>query len=438
MLKKFISSKSSHDNYDAITGMLDRANFINVLSNLLSKKSKNIQYVFGLANIEQFKLINHSHGYQAGDYALNIVAKTLSLELDSKTIIGRVGNDEFGFICVNKKIAQIQSSCESLNFSLGQAPLSWNKNEIRLHIKFGLVSISQGEVDINQILRSANEAIHSAQYDGGSTVCEYDTKNTAIIRRSGNMQEAIRLQKWVANDQFLLYVQPIVYLDNPKKASHFELLLRGQFNNGKIISPTKLIEAAEEFNLTPMLDKWVIRNLFAWVSKNSSTISSNYKFSFNLSALSLNDNDLSRYIIDLAERNNINPRKINIELTERVAISSMKRCFDFMTELKKLGFTFSLDDFGSGYCSFKYIQTLPFDVIKIDGSFIKDIETNNQNKTIVNAITDIAKAYGRKTVAEYIENKEISDIVRDIGVDYGQGYYYAKPFPISELVKKEN
>ena len=438
MLKNVTSLKNDNDSFDSITGVLDRASFIDKITVTLSEDTKNTRYVFGIANIEQFKLINHSHGYQAGDYALNIVAKTLRLELDKNSIIGRVGNDEFGFMCTNQDVAQIQTSCESLNFSLDHAPLSWNGQEIKLHIKFGLVSIDQSEVDINHIMRSANEAMHSAKYDGCSTVCEYSNQNTAILRRSGNMQEAIKLQQWIADDQFLLYVQPIVYLKNPKKVSHFELLLRGQTTNGKAISPGKLIDAAEEFNLTPILDKWVIRNLFSWISENDKTISSNYKFSFNLSALSLNDKNLSAYIIHLAKSKKVNPRKINIEVTERVAISNMQRCLDFMSELKKIGFTFSLDDFGSGYCSFKYIQTLPFDVIKIDGSFIKGIENNIQNRTIVKAVTDIAKAYGRKTVAEYIENKEISNIVRDIGVDYGQGYYYAKPFPISKLKKKDD
>ena len=232
-------------------------------------------------------------------------------------------------------------------------------------------------------------------------------------------------------------MQPIVYLNNPKKASHFELLIRGVSDEGKIISPVKLIEAAEDFNLTPMLDKWVIRNLFAWINKNDAAKSSKYKFSFNISALSINENELSSYIINLAKKENINPRKINIEVTERVAISNMKRCFDFMIALKKAGFSFSLDDFGSGYCSFKYIQTLPFDVIKIDGSFIKDIDTNKQNYTITKAVTDIAKAYNRKTVAEYVENKKIADIVSEIGIDFGQGYYYSKPFPISQLHQSE-
>ena len=433
MLESLNSSTKGDQGYDSITGVLNRESFLNKLKEIIKDKAISNQYIFGVANIERFKLINHSYGYDAGDYCLNVLAKTMSLELDSNTIIGRLGNDEFGFICKNKKIAQIQSSCESLNYSLNHAPVTRNESKIRLHIKFGLVNITNETQDCDQILRHANEAIYSAQYDGCLTVCEYDSDDTAIIRRSGNMQEAIRLQRWVARDQFILYVQPIVFLNNPKKASHFELLLRGQSDNGKIISPGKLIDAAEDFNLTPMLDKWVISNLFAWIKQADSPLSSNYKFSFNLSALSINDNDLSQYIINLANKENINPRKINIEVTERVAISNIKRCYDFMMKLKKEGFTFSLDDFGSGYSSFKYIQLLPFDVIKIDGAFIKDIDTNKQNQIIVKAVTDIAKAYGRKTVAEYIENKNIATIANEIGIDFGQGYYFSKPFPIAKL-----
>ena len=135
MLKNFKSPKRKNASFDSITNVLDRASFIDSLTKILSEKSKSTQHVFGLANIEQFELINHPYGYQAGDYALNIVAKTLSLELDKNTIIGRVGNNEFGFICTNMKIAKIQSSCESLNFSLGRAPLKWDDKEVRLHIK---------------------------------------------------------------------------------------------------------------------------------------------------------------------------------------------------------------------------------------------------------------------------------------------------------------
>ena len=426
-------SKKDSQTFDAVTSLLDRNSFLEILDHIVGFENNTNLYVFGIANIDQFKLINHYYGHKAGDYILNVLAKTMSLEFDKETIIGRLGNDEFGFICRDKRVAQIQTSCESLNFSLDHAPVTWDGKKIQLHIKFGLVSINEATQDSDQVLRHANEAVYSAQYDGCDTVCEYDGNDTAILRRSGNMQEAITLQKWLARDQFLLYVQPIVYLDNPKKASHFELLLRGKTDNGDIISPGKLIDAAEDFNLTPKLDRWVIRNLFSWINNAGNSLPSQYKFSLNLSALSINENDLSTYIVKLAEKQNINPRKINIEVTERVAISNMKRCYKFMMELKKAGFSFSLDDFGSGYCSFKYIQALPFDLIKIDGSFIKDIDTNIQTQTIARAVTDIAKAYGRKTVAEYIENEKIAATAKEIGIDYGQGYYFSKPFPITKL-----
>ena len=438
MLKKlpsWLTSNESSQSYDATTELLDRPSLISALSQVISKQDSSNEYVFGVANIDQFKLINHSYGYSAGDYVLNVLAKTMTLEFDESTIIGRLGNDEFGFITANKRIAQIQSSCESLNFSLNHAPISWHGKKINLHIKFGLVPIDAHTSDTDQILKAASEAIYSAQYDGYSTVCEYNEKDTAILRRSGNMQEAIKLQRWIARDKMLLFAQPIVRLDNQKVISHFELLLRGKSDEGEIISPEKLVKAAEDFNIAPMLDKWVIRNLFSWINKHHKHETSAYKFSLNISALSINDNELSDYIIQVAKQENINPRKINFEVTERVAISNLKRCYDFMMTLKKEGFSFSLDDFGSGYCSFKYIQTLPFDVIKIDGAFIKDIDTNQKNRTIVKAVNDIAKAYGRKTVAEYVETQEIVKVLNEIGIDYGQGYYYSKPFSIDELTK---
>ncbi len=441
MLKKIPSwLKSNDDNqsYDTTTDLLDRPSLINALSQLIKKDDSSTEFVFGVANIDQFKLINHSYGYAAGDYVLNVLAKTMSLEFDESTIIGRLGNDEFGFITSNKRIAQIQASCESLNFSLNHAPISWHGKKINIHIKFGLVPIDSETNDTDQILKAASEAIYSAQYDGYSTVCEYNEKDTAILRRSGNMQEAIKLQRWIARDQMVLFAQPIVRLDNHKKVSHFELLLRGKTDEGEIISPEKLVKAAEDFNIAPMLDKWVIRSLFSWINKHHQHQTSQYKFSLNISALSINDNELSDYIIQVAEKENINPRKINFEVTERVAISNLKRCYDFMMTLKKIGFSFSLDDFGSGYCSFKYIQTLPFDVIKIDGAFIKDIDTNSRNYTIVKAVNDIAKAYGRKTVAEDVENKKIVESLNKIGIDYGQGYYYSKPFSIDNLVKSKD
>ena len=182
------------------------------------------------------------------------------------------------FITTDKNAEQIRSICEAINVSFSEASLPWEGKKINLRIKFGIVLIEDHDQNTDQILKSANEAIYSAQYDGGEAIYEYDQNDTAILRRSGNLQHAITVDHWIANNLFLLYLQPIVYLDQTKKVSHFEILIRGKSNTNQIITPGNLISAAEDFNLTTKLDKWVIRNLFAWINKNNSAVPSKFRF----------------------------------------------------------------------------------------------------------------------------------------------------------------
>ena len=420
---------------DPVTSVLDRNSFITMLQELVIENRPEAACVFGIANVEQFKLINHSHGYEAGDYVLHSIAQSMCLEFDDDTIIGRIGNDEFAFLTFNKSAAQVQTICESFAEAMDDIPLSWMTKEISISLKFGIVEIDRHEQSINHLLKSVSDAIYSASYDGCATVCAYDKGNTAILRRNSNMEQAAIVKSWISQDMFTLYIQPTVNLQSDAKVSHFEILIRGIPENNTIITPGNLIEAAEDFNLTPELDKWVIKKLFEWINQNQDNQSKKYRFSFNLSALSVNDQGLADYIIDMAKQENIDPKRINIEITERVAISNLKKCYEFMMTLRKLGFTFSLDDFGSGYCSFKYIKSLPFDIIKIDGSFIKDIAENKENYIIVKAIVDVAHGLGRRTVAEYVETKEIEETVKKLGIEYAQGHYYAKAFPIDDINK---
>ena len=420
---------------DPVTSVLDRNSFIRMLQELVIDNRPDAACVFGIANVEQFKLINHSHGYEAGDYVLHSIAQAMCLEFDEDTIIGRIGNDEFGFLSFNKSAAQIQTICESFVAAMQETPISWVTKEISLSLKFGIVEIDNHEQSINHLLKSVSEAIYSASYDGCATVCAYDKGNTAILRRNSNMEQAAIVKRWISQNLFTLYIQPTINLQSGSKVSHFEILIRGIPENNKIITPGNLIKAAEDFNLTPDLDKMVIRMLFEWINENSDRQANKFRFSFNLSALSVNDQSLADYIIDLAEEKEINPNRINIEITERVAISNLKKCYEFMMKLREVGFTFSLDDFGSGYCSFKYIKSLPFDIIKIDGSFIKDISENKENYIIVKAIVDVAHGLGRRTVAEYVETKEDEKTVKELGIEYAQGHYYSKAFPIDDINK---
>ena len=435
-IRNLAKGPSSSDTFDTVTGLLDRSAFISNLREIVTNNTFQRERIFGIANIEQFKLINHSYGNEAGDFVLQELAKRIIIELGDDACIARMGNDEFGFITVDKTAEQVKTICENINLSFSETALPWKNKKINLHLKFGIVLIEESEHDIDQILKSANEAIYSAQYDGGDTICEYNQNDTAILRRSGNLQHAVTVDRWIARNLFLLYLQPIVNLSNPKKLSHFEVLIRGKDNDGNIITPGKLINAAEDFNLTTKLDKWVIRNLFNWIDQHNDSMPDGVRFAVNISALSINDHELCDYIINLVDEKQINPKQISFEITERVAISNMKRCYDFMSRLRKRGFMFALDDFGTGYCSFKYIKTLPFDIIKIDGSFIQNIDSDKSNYAIVKAVTEICKAFDRKTIAECIEKDEVAATLRELGVDYGQGYLYSRPIPIDALIVK--
>ena len=434
-LKSWKNSKDHELKLDSITGLLDRKSFIESLNECNQGNFGADFYYFGLAHIEQFKLVNHSFGHEAGDYLLKEIAHRMDAEFGENSTIGRMGNDEFGFISLEHSVDQVKSICQEINESLLRSPLKWKGKTIRAQIKYGIVSIQANEKNLDEILMSVDEAIYAALYDHVNTICEYDEKDTAIVRRNNNLKHAITVDHWLSRNQFVLFVQPIVNLHAELKINYFEVLIRGKTNEGKLVPPAGLIAAAEEFNLATKIDKWVIRNLFEWISNNTNVVCSKFKYSFNISALSLNDNEICDYIIELTKSNNINPKSINLEVTERIAISNIDRCLNFMNRLKKIGFTFSLDDFGTGYCSFNYIKELPFDMIKIDGSFIKNITSDKTSVAIVKAVAEIAHTVNKKTVAEFVEDESIANKIKELGIDYGQGYFYSRPVPIDILTK---
>lgn len=434
--KKQNSNKTERNGLDPISGLPDRSSFLGMLGEFLNDRPvpQSMAEYFGLSNIEHFKLINHSYGREAGDHVLQEVARRMRIELGDEVLLGRLGNDEFGFVARNKSLQQIRDACGAVSQSFQDTPLPWYDRRMWVKIQFAVVEVEHDVQDIDQLLLSADKAMFSAQYDKCATVYEYDKNDTAIMRRSGNLQYAITVDRWIARNRFLLFVQPIVGLQDQSKENHYEVLLRGKTDAGKVITPEKLVHAAEQFNLAVKLDKWVIRSLFGWINANRSSLPAQSSFSVNLSALSINDVELSDYIVRLMKKENIDPQSICFEITERIAINNLKHCFEFMARLKRLGFCFSLDDFGTGYGSLKYIKLLPFDWIKIDGSFVHQIEKDPTNYAIVKAISEIAQAFNRKTVAECIENEQEQDVVRQLGIHYGQGYFYSKPQQIEAII----
>jgi EAL domain-containing protein (putative c-di-GMP-specific phosphodiesterase class I) len=211
---------------------------------------------------------------------------------------------------------------------------------------------------------------------------------------------------------------------------HCEILLRMKAPDGEIIMPDQFIPAAERYNLMLAIDKWVIDKAFAWLSQQSDRLDRIKLFSINLSGISLTDSSISLYIKDKLQEYEIPAGIICFEITETVAITNLVKATKFLEEVHEMGCLLSLDDFGSGVSSFGYLKNLPVDFLKIDGEFVKDIATNRINLAMVKSINEIGQVMGKKTIAEYVEDQKIVDLLKEIGVDYGQGFFFSRPAPL--------
>ena len=224
-------------------------------------------------------------------------------------------------------------------------------------------------------------------------------------------------------------MQQIVPLD-PAPGEHYEILLRMQDKQGNIVTPGAFLPAAERYQLSPKIDQWVIRTLFTWYAKNPDRLEALLLCSINLSGSSLGDEEMAPFIIEQFDRTGMPASKVCFEITETATISNLTLACQFIKRIKNLGCQFSLDDFGSGLSSFAYLKNLPVDFLKIDGVFVKDIASDPVDLAMVKSINDIAHVMGRKTIAEFVENDAILALLKDLNVDYVQGYCNDHPIPL--------
>jgi EAL domain-containing protein (putative c-di-GMP-specific phosphodiesterase class I) len=244
------------------------------------------------------------------------------------------------------------------------------------------------------------------------------------------MQWVTRLKDAINEDRLVLYYQDIVpVLQGATGARHFEVLVRMQDEAGKLILPGMFLPAAESYNMITALDRWVVEHSLEWYSARDERL----LMSINLSGKSVTDPAFLEFIRDKLVEYRINAEDICFEITETAAVANLDMAAGFMHELRKLGCRFALDDFGSGLSSFAYLRNLPVNYLKIDGSFVRNIDSDEVNAAMVNAINQLGVVMGVKTIAEFVENDDIMSKLADIGVDYAQGYGVARPVPLEDM-----
>ncbi len=420
--------------HDALTDLVNRREFERRLEKAIQSATLHgHQHALAYLDLDQFKIVNDTCGHSAGDELLRQITGLLRLTLRANDTLARLGGDEFGVLLETCPAYFALQIAENLRNIIGDFHFVWDEKTFPISVSIGLVSFggqASERKGLTEILRIADSACYTAKDLGRNRIHVYQADDNAMNKRHGELDWYTRIYRAMEQNRLVLYVQKIVSLNSSEPYyEHVEMLLRLVNEDGKIVPPMAFIPAAERYGLMPEIDRWVIRTAFAHIA--GLPHAANSLFSINLSGGSLNDEKALRFICEQLATSGVPAQSICFEITETAAIANLLNARAFILALKEKGCKFALDDFGSGMSSFAYLKHLPVNFLKIDGCFVKDIETDTVDVAMVTAINNIGHVMGLETIAEFVENEQILAILRDIGVDFAQGYGVGYPVPMA-------
>jgi len=437
MLENMHSQLAFQASHDDLTQLMNRKEFERATDLALSQaKASGGQHALLYLDLDQFKIVNNTSGHRAGDEMLKVVGDKLSTTFSADNQkLARLGGDEFGLLLEDIESADARNTATQVLDAIREIKFEWEGRAYNITASMGLVFIDQSTASVDALMQHADEACFSAKDAGRNRVQEYELGDQRMIKRHGAMEWVTQLDQALEDDRLVLNCQKIEPIGDNKSAHdvHYEVLLTMLDELGDVVAPTELINAAETYNRMTTIDRWVIRNVLEWMAENRGMLDSFGGFAINVSGHSVNDNTFPDFVLEQFGKTQAPTGKVTFEITETAAIANLDNAVDFMNRMRIIGCSFSLDDFGTGLSSYSYLRNLPVDYVKIDGVFVKDIAQNPADYAVVKSINEIGHYMGKKTVAEYVENKEILSLLREIGVDYAQGYEISKPSLLEEL-----
>ncbi|MCU7919350.1 MAG: EAL domain-containing protein [Candidatus Thiodiazotropha sp. (ex Epidulcina cf. delphinae)] len=378
-------------------------------------------------DLDQFKYINDSSGHQAGDALLQIVARKLREITRSTDLIARLGGDEFAIVIPETDIPGATRFADKLLDDLKQITIPLKGHSHRVSASIGIVTYPKHGTNSQDLLSNADLAMYQAKESGRDQWHLFSRKEQAREQLNARVTWKDKIEQALTDDRFILYFQPIMEIST-NDISHYEVLIRMVEKDGSIAMPGEFIPVAERTGLIHRINRYVLRaSIEKLASLNRHT--QGITLSINLSGRVIDDPELLPQLTHLLNTSGINPKQLVFELTETAALADVSAAVRLMSELQALGCRFALDDFGVGFSSFYYLRELPLDIVKIDGSFIKQLPTNAMDQVFVKALTEMATALGKDTVAEFVEDEPTLKLLAEIGVIYAQGYHIGRPSP---------
>jgi diguanylate cyclase (GGDEF)-like protein/PAS domain S-box-containing protein len=433
-------------NHDFLTGLMNRTYFECCLNQaVLNASESTIGHVLCYLDFDHFRVINETLSYAAGDEYLRRISLILQQRVRKTDILARLGGDEFGLILYQCNLEQARKVLQTICAEIQAFKFVWEEKSFSCSVSAGISVLSAQSMSPSQMLIAANSACEIAKSKGRNRIHVYQPDDRDIAVAQAGTQWIPRLYRALEENQFCLYFQPIIPVEVKSPVcgqtfcASFEILLRLQDDLGGLIAPGHFIPVAEQYGLMHLLDRWVIRNLFQYLEcQTIETLypeqegADGYLFMVNLSGASLNDDQFLDFVKAQFAAYSVAPHMICFEITETMAITNLNKAIHLIQQLKAIGCSFALDDFGSGMSSLAYLKNLPIDYLKIDGVFIKDIAHNPVDCKIVEAIHHMAHAMGIQTIAEFVENTEILTTLKTLGINYAQGYGIARPAPLCQ------
>ncbi len=423
--------------FDAMTGLMNRSGFETQLqesAKTLSEDDDAHQLIY--LDLDNLQLVNDTFNRDAGDAVIVHFVRLLEEDLSRHAVVSRLASDDFCILLTHSDTDDAMQLAQSIRERA--RPLRYLEGDKSLQVTMSIgIAEFRTETGAGRALTTARMACEAAKEHGRDRIEIYDDQNLSLIRRHDDMQLVTRIQQALDGDEFELYVQPIVSLSGLDEQLRFEILLRMKDECGDEIPTSSFFSAAERYKLMPQIDRWVISNTMAKLSNEAATPALDKAiFSINLSGLSMSDDDILEFIKDELENCGLPAERFGFEITESAAVSNLKKAQTFIDALRGWGCKISLDDFGAGLSSFAYLKNFNVDTLKIDGGFVRDITDNRISKSMVAAITQVAKVMELDTVAEYVESEEIRQLITELGVDFAQGHIVGRPIPLCDALQQ--
>lgn len=420
--------------HDTLTGLINRREFEVRLERAIgSARAERRHHVLLYLDLDEFKLVNDTCGHLVGDEMLKQVTAQLRSRVRRSDTLARLGGDEFGILLEDCPLDHAREIAEAMRRTVRDFRFCWREQIFEVGVSIGLVPIDSDSGDLANVMSGADAACYVAKDNGRNRVHEYETDDTLVAERYGEMQWIHRIHGAFEDRRFRLFYQLIQPLNTESGPQELlcEVFIRMLDDRGKVIAPSAFIAAAERYHLMTSIDRWVVKTAFrALAEAQRGEQSRNVLFAINLSGQSIGDDGFLAFVIEELESSGVDTRRICFEITETAAISKLDRAIRFIKILKSKGCRFILDDFGSGLSSFAYLRDLEVEFLKIDGEFVQNMMEDRVKRAMVESINQIGHVMGLTTIAEWVENRQTLEALTEMGIDYAQGFWLCRPQPL--------